>query len=54
MEGEGGDGEVFGAGEAAAKGDEAGLFEVLGCLLEFAGRAERALFGEVVWAEELG
>jgi hypothetical protein len=32
LQGEGGDGEVFRAGQAAAEGDEAGGFEVLGGL----------------------
>jgi hypothetical protein len=40
VHGERGDGEVFGAGQAAAEGDQAGRFEILGCLLELAGRAE--------------
>jgi hypothetical protein len=54
VQGQRGDGKVFGAGQAAAEGDEAGLLEVLGCLLELAGLAEGGFLGEVVCSTELG
>ena len=40
VQGQRGEGEVFGAGQAAAEGDEAGGFEVFGGLFEGAGAAE--------------
>lgn len=48
LEGDGFDGEVLGAGKAAAEGDDAGVFEVAGGLFEGTGVAGKGFGGEVI------